>query len=376
MRVFTTALASAATFATICGPLAERASANPTLLFDITSGKVLYSEDQDQIWHPASLTKIMTAYVVFQALKSGKITLETKIPCSEAAHALPPSKLGLPVGGEITVDLAIKLLIVKSANDVALMLAEAVGGSESGFTDLMNSTAKRLGMTRTHFVNPHGLPAPEQVTTARDLARLSVAIARDFPEHAHLFTLPAVRVGRRLLRSHNSLLKTYDGADGLKTGFICDSGYNVVASATREGQRLVAIVLGETSGHERAVRAASLLEHGFQNYGWKVIFSPATLDSLPISTQDLTPTSIRETVVAWDCGNRPKRRARGGVAAARKRARLQRIQAAKTKKQRPTSGEPTQKLTRKTGATPPEQPSKRTGAATATKAKISVKSAE
>jgi len=319
-------------------PLAGTATAGPTLLFDAASGKVLYAEDQDQVWHPASLTKIMTAYVVFEALKSGKITLATKIACSEAAHALPPSKLGLPVGAEITVELALKLLIVKSANDVALMLAEAVGGSEASFSDLMNKTAKRLGMTRTNFVNPHGLPAPEQVTTARDLAKLSSAVMREFPEYAHLFTLPSVKVGRRFMRSHNLLLRTYDGADGLKTGFICDSGYNVVASATRDGRRLVAVVLGETSGQERAVRAATLLEHGFQNQAWKEFLSPATLDSMALSTRDVSPVSIRQTVVSWECGNRRRRGVRN-VASARQRARQARIRAAKAKTAKPRKAE-------------------------------------
>src|SRR5688572_9879384 len=234
------------------------AMAGPTLLFDASNGKVLYAEDQDDQWHPASLTKIMTAYLTFEALKSGRITLEQKITVSENAHVLPPSKVGLPVGAEMKVDLAIRALIVKSANDVAVMLAEAIGGSEEAFVKQMNDTALRLGMTRTRFVNPHGLPAPEQVTTARDLAKLSRAVLADFPEQASLWALADIQIGRRRLRTHNGLLKTYDGADGLKTGFICDSGYNVVASASRDGRKLVAVVLGESSGRDRNVRAASL----------------------------------------------------------------------------------------------------------------------
>ena len=257
---------------------AGTASAGPALLFDAANGKVLYAEDQDQPWHPASLTKIMTAYMVFEALRTNKLSLEQKIPTSANAHAQPPSKLGLPVGAEITVNLALKALIVKSANDAAVMLAEAIGGSEEAFIAQMNAAARRLGMTQTHFVNPHGLPATEQVTTARDLARLTRVVVRDYPEYAPLWSMADMQVGRRRLRTHNGLLRTYDGADGLKTGFICDAGFNVVATATRDDRRLVAVVLGEYTSRDRSLRAASLLEHGFKNYGWKEFFSSATVE--------------------------------------------------------------------------------------------------
>lgn len=285
------------------------ATAGPALLFDAGNGNVLYAEDPDNQWHPASLTKIMTAYVVFQALKAGKITLETKIICSEAANVQPPSKVGLPVGAEMTVDLALQSLIVKSANDVAVMLAEAVGGSEANFIAEMNATARRIGMTRSNFVNPNGLPAPDQVTTARDLGKLARAIARDFPEYSHYWSAADVRIGKIRLRSHNSLLKTFDGADGMKTGFICDSGFNVVASATRDGRRLMAVVLGEPTGHERTLRAASLLEHGFQSYDWKTLFNTSSLDSMPIAADARSVMTVRETVLAWECGARRRGRA-------------------------------------------------------------------
>jgi D-alanyl-D-alanine carboxypeptidase len=247
---------------------AGTSAAGPALLFDAANGRVLYAEDQDQPWHPASLTKIMTAYLVFEALKNNSITLEQKIPTSANANAQPPSKLGLPVGAEITINLALNALIVKSANDAAVMLAEAVGGTEEAFVRSMNATAMRLGMTQTRFVNPHGLPAPEQVTTARDLARLTKAVIADHPRHAELWAKADMQIGRRRLRTHNGLLRTYEGADGFKTGFICDSGFNVVATATRDNRRLVAVVLGEYTSRDRSLRAASLLEHGFRNYGW------------------------------------------------------------------------------------------------------------
>ena len=282
--------------------------AGPALLFDTSNGRVLYAEDQDNQWHPASLTKIMTAYVVFDAIKAGKISLETKIGCSELANSQPPSKVGLPVGAEMTVETALQALIVKSANDVAVMLAEAVAGSQEAFVEKMNGTALRLGMTRTKFANANGLPAPEQVTTARDLAKLSMAVVKDYPEYAPLWALVDVRIGNRHLRTHNGLLANYEGADGLKTGFICDSGFNVVASATRDGKRLIAVVLGEATGRDRTSRAASLLEHGFQTHGWKMLLATQSLDSLPIPEDAKGPMTMRQAVVSYECGTGRKRR--------------------------------------------------------------------
>ena len=278
------------------------AMAGPALLFDSADGRVLYAEDQDHQWHPASLTKIMTALLVFEAIRDGKLTLDTKIGCSELAHSQPPSKVGLPVGAEMTVEMALQALILKSANDVAVMLAEAVAGSQDAFVARMNATAARLGMTRTVFANANGLPAPEQVTTARDLAKLTVAVVREFPTYASMWAAVEMRIGKRRLRSHNGLLTNYDGADGIKTGFICDSGFNVVASATRDGRRLVAVVLGEITGRERTTRAANLLEHGFQTHAWKVMFDAPTLDTLPVSTDARAVVSIRHAVISWACG--------------------------------------------------------------------------
>jgi D-alanyl-D-alanine carboxypeptidase len=291
----------------LIGLAAPLAQAGPKLLFEPVNGKVLYAEDVDDLWYPASLTKIMTAYVVFEELKAGRLTPETKITTSEAAHAQPPSKVGLPVGGQMSVDLALQALIVKSANDVAIMLAEAVGGSEQAFVDRMNATARRLGMTNTHFVNPNGLPAAGQVTTARDMAKLSMAIVRDFPEYRHLWAQTEFRIGKRRLGTHNSLLKTYEGADGLKTGFICDAGFNMVASATRNGRQLMVVVFGEPSGQERATRASSLLDHGFATYGWKMLFGTPTLDTLPLSSNPKPVVSVRDSVTSWACGQRPAR---------------------------------------------------------------------
>jgi D-alanyl-D-alanine carboxypeptidase len=283
------------------------ASAGPTLLLDASDGLVLYAEDYDNQWHPASLTKIMTAYVTFETIKEGKLTLESKIGCSELAHIQPPSKIGLPVGAEMTVESALQSLVIKSANDVAVMLAEAVSGTQEAFVVRMNATAARLGMTRTKFVNANGLPAAEQVTTARDLGKLSTAVLRDYPEYSRLWSMVDARIGKIRLRTHNGLLTNYEGADGLKTGFICDSGFNVVASATREGRRLIAVVLGEPTGRERTVRAASLLEHGFMTFGWKSLFDAETLETMPMAPDAKGPMTMRQAVISYECGTGGRR---------------------------------------------------------------------
>jgi D-alanyl-D-alanine carboxypeptidase len=275
--------------------------AGPALLFDINNNKVLYSEEPDSFWYPASLTKMMTAYLTFEAIKKKKLTLKSKISCSAYARKQPPSKIGLKVGGAMPLDLALKSLIVKSANDVAVMLAEAVAGSEAAFVAQMNATAKRLGMTRTNFVNPHGLPAPKQVSTARDLAKLARAVITEYPEYAHYWSMSQMRIGKIKLRSHNGLLRSFKGADGMKTGFICDSGFNVVASATRDGTRLVAVVLGDASSKERNVRAKRLLEFGYRQPGWKQLFNTITLDNLPMTPNAKGVRSVRKSVVSWSC---------------------------------------------------------------------------
>jgi D-alanyl-D-alanine carboxypeptidase len=187
------------------------------------------------------------------------------------------------------------------------MLAEAVSGTQEAFVARMNATAARLGMTRTKFVNANGLPAPEQVTTARDLAKLATAAIRDYPEYVGLWSMVEAKVGKRRLHTHNGLLTNYEGADGMKTGFICDSGFNVVASATREGRRLIAVVLGEPTGRERTVRAASLLEHGFQTYGWKALFDAQKLDTMPMTPDAKGPMTMRQAVISYECGTGHRR---------------------------------------------------------------------
>jgi D-alanyl-D-alanine carboxypeptidase len=295
----------------------------PALVFDARDGKVLYAEDLDDHWHPASLTKIMTAYLTFEAVKDGKLTLEQRLPYSARAQMQPPSKLGLHVGATLTVDQALKALIIKSANDVAILLAEGIDGSPAAFVARMNRTAQALGMTRTTFVNPNGLPAPEQVTTARDLGKLARAVIKNYPEYLSYWSMFDARIGKIHIGTHNGLLRSFEGADGMKTGFICDSGFNVVASATRSGLQLMAVVLGEPTSASRTVRAASLLEHGFQSYDWKLLFNHTdSLDTLPIVNGAKDVVSVRKDVRSYECGNAPLKKPR------KKRVIKKKVQAA------------------------------------------------
>jgi len=204
----------------------------------------------------------------------------------------------------LSVVLSLKLLIVKSANDVAVMLAEGISGTEEAFVKRMNKTAKRLGLHRSRFYNPNGLPDARQVVTARDMAILAQALLKDFPQHAHMFALTSVKIGKKRLRSHNGLLRTFDGADGMKTGFICASGYNVVASATRNGRKLIAVVLGAKTGGVRRQRAEDLLEHGFQLYQWKTLFFKNPDIKGPSDSQDFRgPKNMRRSSRSYACGN-------------------------------------------------------------------------
>jgi D-alanyl-D-alanine carboxypeptidase len=292
--------------ATVARPVA----AGPALLFDVNKGTILYEEDMDALWHPASLTKLMTAYLVFEAIRDGKFKLDDNITCSPTAHAQAPTKIGLPIGAEMSVELGLKALIVKSANDVAVMLGEKVaGGSLPQFINMMNAKALELGMKRTRFVNPNGLPDDRQVTTARDMALLAQAIIRDFPEYDELFKLEYVTVGKRKMRGHNGLLRSYEGADGMKTGFVCSSGYNLVASATRDGRRLVAVVLGGRTGGERNMRAAELLDHGFRRFKWRSLFADRINEISVKASVTEGPYDMSSTV----CGRRragpPKKKA-------------------------------------------------------------------
>ncbi len=234
------------------------AQAEALLVVEADTGKVLQADNATMPWYPASVTKLMTAYVTLRAVKDGRLTLDTLLTVSPTAASQSPSKMGFRPGTQVTVDNALKMMLVKSANDMAVVLAEGVGGSIDGFSAQMNQTAQKLGMTQTSYVNPNGLPAEGQITSARDLAILARAIIRDLPEYEYFVHIPSIRYGRRITQNFNRLIGRYPGADGFKTGFICASGYNLVASATRDGRRLIAVVLGASSRqHARGARGAA-----------------------------------------------------------------------------------------------------------------------
>ncbi|MBK8456619.1 MAG: D-alanyl-D-alanine carboxypeptidase [Phyllobacteriaceae bacterium] len=239
------------------------ADARPSVVFDLGTGQVLAQEDALQAWHPASLTKLMTAYVTFRALQAGELTVKSPVKMTKNAAKRPPAKMGYKPGAVMTLDNALKMLLVKSANDIAVAVAENVAGSEANFVARMNAEAVRLGMTGSHFANPNGLDDPANVTTARDMAVLAMAIRREFPEHAHYFSIEALTDGKRILKTYNLLIGRFDGADGMKTGYICASGFNMVGSATRDGRTVIAVVLGEKDGLKRTEKAAELLAKGF-----------------------------------------------------------------------------------------------------------------
>ena len=239
------------------------ALATPSIVIDASSGETLYQQEATRPWYPASLTKLMTAFVALKAVREGRITGDTPIMVSARAVSMAPSKMGFRPGTLVTLDNALKMLMVKSANDVAVTIAEGVSGSVEAFAEEMNSSAAALGMRESHFVNPNGLPDGRQISSARDMAVLGRALYAYFPEHANLFDIGALQLGRRVIPTHNGMLGRYPGADGMKTGFTCSAGFNLVASATQGGRRLIAVVLGAPSATTRTTLTASLLDRAF-----------------------------------------------------------------------------------------------------------------
>jgi D-alanyl-D-alanine carboxypeptidase len=274
----------------------------PYIIADAQSGRVIEEFDAARPWYPASTSKLMTLYTVFKAVKAGEIRLDTRILYTANAAAQPASKMGFRPGTTMTLDNALKMMMVKSANDVAVAVAEAVGGSVQGFSYKMNLAAQALGMTRSHWVNPHGLPDPGQVTSARDMALLARALLTDFPEHRSYLKLPAIQFGGRVLRNYNKLLERYEGATGMKTGFICASGYNLVASARRGGRELIAVVFGEYGGKARTRRAAELLDEGFAS-GVTATDAPVMIAEAKSGENFAEPADMRPYV----CGPRRTR---------------------------------------------------------------------
>lgn len=236
--------------------------ANPLLLVDANSFEVLYAEDAGVPWHPASLTKLMTAYVAFAAIKAGAVGLDTRVKVSKNAWNQAPSKSGLKVGSSVTMEDALYILLVKSANDMAVAIAETISGSVPAFVDEMNGMAQAMDLSATRFVNPHGLHDEEQVTSARDLAILALIIRRDFPQYLPMFGTEVVTLGKAKLESNNGLLEGFAGTTGMKTGYVCASGLNIVATIERGGRSMLAVVLGASSARERNEMTAELFLRG------------------------------------------------------------------------------------------------------------------
>jgi D-alanyl-D-alanine carboxypeptidase len=238
-----------------------------SIVVDLETGQVLHDRSADEARHPASLTKVMTLYLVFDAIDSGKLKLSDRMTVSKAASRAQPSKLGLKAGSTIKVEDAIRALVTKSANDVAIVIAEKLGGTETKFAAKMNAKAKELGMLDTTFRNASGLPDKKQVTTARDMAKLAEAVYMDHRARYNYFSLSSFSWGKRKYMNHNELLKRVDGVDGIKTGFTNASGYNLMASAERNGRRVIAIMMGGTTGKSRDAHVRDLLEAAFLEIG-------------------------------------------------------------------------------------------------------------
>ncbi len=239
----------------------------PYLVVDASSGQVLLQEDATRPWNPASTTKMMTTYVALRAVKAGRAQFDSPLVASARAASQRPSKIGIRPGQEITLDNALKIMMVKSANDLAVVIAEGIGGSVEGFAAMMNAEARRLGMRESHFVNPHGFHAEGHQSSARDLAILARAMLMEFPDQGEYWGTGAVQLGNRVLNNTNGLIGRYAGAIGMKTGFVCASGFNLVSAAQRGGRTLIVVVLGASSGGERVVRSAQLLDQGFGTWG-------------------------------------------------------------------------------------------------------------
>ena len=269
----------------------------PNITFNVNTGRVYSQKNPHDRWYPASITKMMTAYVALKEIKRGKLTMRSPVVISTYALSKPPSKMGFPVGTVLNLESALKIILVKSANDIAVAIAESVGGSEEAFAGMMNRYAREIGMKSSNFVNPHGLHDPNQYVTAYDMALLARQIYKEFPRESQLFNIQAIRVGNRTHTNHNALMRHFPGTIGMKTGFICAGGLNIVTSAKVNNQIIVSVVLGGTSGKERNVLAAQLLtvakKQGFA-------FNPAKIDRMNAPARVNPPVDISDRV----CGRK------------------------------------------------------------------------
>ncbi len=276
-------------------PLQIAAAPYAAMVVDARSGEVLHSRNADTRLHPASLTKMMTLYVAFQAVERGEITLDTMVRISQKAAAEPPSKLGLRAGQRIKLRYLIRASAVKSANDAATAIGEAISGSEAAFARRMNRTAKAMGMTRTTFKNAHGLTESGHLSTARDMTTLGRHLFYDFPDYYNLFSRRTTHAGiKEVYNTNRRLLNAYRGADGIKTGYTRAAGYNLVASAERGQERIIATVFGGSSGAARNARVAELLDMGFRRAPSRVaVRKPAAPAYVPEGTTSKTVRVVR-----------------------------------------------------------------------------------
>ena len=265
-----------------------------SIVVDNATGKVIEAANADELRYPASLTKLMTLYMAFEALRDHRITLGQPVPVSAHAASMEPSKLGLVPGSYFTVSDAILGIVTKSANDAACALGELLGGDEDHFAQMMTQRARALGMTQSTFRNASGLPDLAQTTTARDLALLAHHLIQDFPEDYHYFSEPVFYFHGRPIPNHDHMLVSYDGADGLKTGYTVLSGHNLVTSALRGPVRLIGVVLGASSNGERDLHMANLLDDGFEQLGVPVVRHPAPRVRMPVllASADVNPLSM------------------------------------------------------------------------------------
>nr|WP_246473132.1 D-alanyl-D-alanine carboxypeptidase family protein [Pelagibacterium limicola] len=281
------------------------ALAVPQLLVDMQTGEVLYETDAGVPWHPASLTKLMTALLAFEAIEQGAVQLSTPVVTTANALRVAPSKMGFPVDTAITLEDALYLLIVKSANDIAVAIGETVAGSETEFVALMNRRAAEMGLTATHFVNPHGLHDPAQVTSARDMAIIALTIRARYSRFNAIFNTQTVEHGQSRSHTNNVLLARFAGTNGMKTGYVCASGLNIVATAERGGRHLMAVTLGASSARERGEMTAQLLFSGFAG-GYRG--TGQTVVSLP-NRAGLAPVDMRRNICGADAAQYNEARA-------------------------------------------------------------------
>jgi len=280
---------------TLSIPLQRAEAAEPraaSIVVDANTGAVLQSKSADEPVYPASLTKMMTLYLTFELIEQGRLTYDSKIKMTEHGAAAAPSKLDLDPGEELTVLDAIKALVTKSANDVAIALAEYIGGNEVNFARLMTRKAQELGMKHTVFRNASGLPDPDQTTTARDMVTLGLRLQDDFPRHYRLFATRSFSYGGKNYRNHNTLLTRYHGTDGIKTGYTRASGFNLVSSVRRDGKHLVAAVFGGETAGKRNAHMQALLNAAFPKASTKVTRKPALVARAPQPVRAEPPVRV------------------------------------------------------------------------------------